>query len=218
MNSDWSNEDNSAFYEHHCTTLEEWAKQGGLATWPDLLTITDYIKPANTILEVGAGYGRVLDYLMMHYPKKELSALERSQHFSHQLEKKYGKNVTLYPTDVKMFYAEKRYDLILWLWSGLTDFAQFEQAAVLNHLARFLDPNGRLIVETFPHDEVPANGSINQPQTYQLTADSMQLHGYIPSPVEMEEYADVVGLKIETIRQYRTSSDRMRKLYVIKKT
>lgn len=215
MNNTWSNADNHSFYDNAEVILTDWSKMGGLTNCPDLKAISAYIQKANTLLELGAGFGRVMQYLSNHYPDKQLFAIERSQQLYTKLQQLNLPNTTLYHSDIQKFNSNLKYDLILWMWSGLTDFAKDEQQNIIGHIQKFLTATGYFIIETFPHDVTPANGSIEDNQNYTLTAENKQLHGYIPSPQEMQTYADALNLNLIELIHYTTDSGRKRKLYVL---
>ena len=215
MIQNWSNTDNTFFYENGCHILQNWSQQGGLASCPDLQAIKDYIIPATQILELGAGFGRVINYLTTHYPDKQITAVEKSSQLHTMLKQQNYSNVQLHHADILTFQPEQQFDLILWLWSGLTDFSQTEQPEILSKIQGLLSDNGTLIVETFPHDVTPKNGHMKSSQRYTLSAEGMQLHGYIPSPQEMAAYAKKLGLRLHETLIYTTDSGRERKLYLL---
>jgi cyclopropane fatty-acyl-phospholipid synthase-like methyltransferase len=212
----WNNKDNEVFYEQRSEILETWAQAGGLSTWPDLIAIETYIKPVENILEIGSGYGRVLQYLKQHHSDKKITAVEKSHELFNTLTLQFEQSVTLHQCDIANFKTQQRYDLILWLWSGLTDFSKSEQPHIIKHLQQFLTPQGTLIIETFPHDLTPSNGSIIDNQSYELTHNELSLHGYIPSPDEINTYATNAALQLKELIEYKTSSNRKRKLYILK--
>ena len=209
----WVNKNNG---EYTADVLEQWASLGGLDSCPDLLAITDYIAPAETILEVGAGLGRVINFLVNTYPQKKVTAIEKNPALCELLIKKYDL-VDIITADIMTLQTKTTFDLILWLWSGLTDFAKEEQLNTVGHVASLLQKNGRLLIETFPHDAIPANGSLTtSSQHYVLHTDNNDLFGYIPSPEEMSDYAKAAGLTIEKIIRYTTDSGRNRIIYALK--
>lgn len=216
--TDWHNKDNDLFYETHPEILRAWAKAGGLSTWPDLIAIEPYIATADSILEIGSGYGRVLQYITQHHPDKKISGVEKSQNLFNTLTAQFKQNVTLHQCDIAHFNPMTSYDLILWLWSGLTDFSELEQPNIIKHIQPLLTTCGTLIIETFPHDLTPSNGSITETQSYKLTHGDSSLHGYIPSPAQMKTYAAHAALDVTKIIEYKTASQRSRKLYVLKNT
>jgi hypothetical protein len=58
------NEKNFAFYNTiGVDPLVELSIRGGFNTYKDLELIDPYIQPLDTVLELGAAYGRCLDYL-----------------------------------------------------------------------------------------------------------------------------------------------------------
>lgn len=212
----WTNNDNGAFYENSADTLQAWSSLGGLDSCPDLLAIQNYLDTADTILEIGAGFGRVIKFLKNCYPNKKITAIERSTKLYDLLKLQSTPNTELILSDITHFQSNKSFDLILWLWSGLTDFSQKEQLNIIRHITLFMKKEARFIIETFPHDAVPANGQVTATQHYILNANNKDLHGYIPSPHEMQNYADALNFVIEKTIYYTTSSDRKRIMYVLK--
>ena len=209
----WVNKNNG---QYTADVLEQWASLGGLNSCPDLLAIADYITPAKTILEVGAGLGRVINFLTNTYPQKKITAIEKNPALCELLMKKQN-SVEIITADIMTLHTKKNFDLILWLWSGLTDFAKQEQLNAVSHVASLLHKEGRLLIETFPHDAIPANGSLTtSSQHYVLHTDTHDLFGYIPSPDEMADYAKASGLIIEKIIRYTTDSGRNRLIYALK--
>jgi phospholipid N-methyltransferase len=218
MADNWTNCDNAHFYENNLEVLQQWAEAGGLAACPDLQALAPYLAQSHSILEIGAGYGRVQSYLLEHYPEKKISALEKSAELYKMLQQQFQNRIELIHADITSYTTETKYDLILWLWSGLTDFSQLEQPIVLNQIRQLLKSNGKLIIETFPHDLKPANGDITATQSYLLSVNDFTLHGFIPSPEQMQCYANQAELKLEELILYTTDSGRQRKLYALSRS
>jgi len=112
----WSNTDNTAIYEN--MPIDEFYKiavLSGLDTGKDIEVIWKYIQSAKSILEVGAGYGRVLNHLITRGFNGTLSAVERSKKLSHWLKSQYQHCVTLHEGTVMAAKSGRQYDLILWM-------------------------------------------------------------------------------------------------------
>jgi len=217
MTETWINKDNALFYEKNTPILQQWAEAGGLTTWPDLKAIESYITNASNILEIGSGYGRAISYLLKHHSDKQITALERSSQLINVLNLQFEKKIAVVHADINEYKTTKPFSLILWLWSGFTDFSKAEQPTILQHVQSLLASKGALIIETFPHDITPANGSTTASQYYCLSANQYSLNGFIPTPDEMHDYAENAGLMLKELIEYTTTSGRTRKLYCLTK-
>src|ERR1700751_1078292 len=115
------NNTNIPFYKNvGVKNLQEIAVRGGLQNHIDVKLAFDQIKDANSILELGAGYGRCLEYLIMAGYKGDLVAVEFVPEFVSYIKGKYGDRVSIIDEDIKSdsFHLSKKVDAALWLWSG----------------------------------------------------------------------------------------------------
>lgn len=217
--SAWTNQDNSFYYEHVDPRIQQgFAVRGGLASCCDVQIIDDYLQQAKQVLELGAGYGRVADYLMAHYPQMDLTLVERSPQFAEILVDKFQKhtNVAVLQQDLMTCCFAPEFDVILWLWSGLTDFAQFEQSLALKLIQRWLKPGGVLVIDTIPHDIKPLNANTATSQSYTVEVDNNVLNGYVPSPSQMLQAAQQLGYSEARHLEYVTTTQRKRDLYLLR--
>lgn len=213
----WSHKDNAAFYEVYPPEQQlDHAKKGGLADWSDLKQIAQYLEKADSILELGACNGRVLDFLLMNHYGLEITAIERSKQFFSILEKKYQEKIALFNTDIIDFSAEKKFDLILWMWSGISDFEKSEQLNVLKKYVDFLNPNGKIVLETFLPEVTPLNAEDYAEQTYIAKIGDHTLRGYVPSLEELMSYAEKLGLLFQQ-KIYKTTTGRKRAINILSK-
>ncbi len=215
----WSNYDNAQFYENKLTTkkLKDFSSLGGLDEGSDVNLIMPYLNTATSVLEVGAGYGRVVDLLIKRGFKGKISAIERSGTFVKILNKKFKRKITLYHNTILNFESNDKFDVILWLWSGISDFCKPEQLSTIKCLSSYLKPNGRFFIDTLVHSKNPANAidGDNQTdnQTYLIEIESQKVYGYMPSPKEMKEYAKSTGFQNIEYCEYKTKTGRLRNLH-----
>jgi len=86
----WSNADNKEFYEHF--SFEEHQKYlalAGLSHNPDIEQIKDYILSASSILDVGPGYGRVIEAARKLGYQGKYTGVEFSHHLADYLKENY---------------------------------------------------------------------------------------------------------------------------------
>jgi SAM-dependent methyltransferase len=217
MRTDWNNTDNKKFYEEiSLETFENFAKLAGLDTGADLDQIQSYIDKASSILEIGAGYGRVIDLLLKRGYKGRLAAVERSSKFCQLLKTRFGDKITLYEGDIRDLVIPEKFDLILWLWSGISDFNHEEQLNLLKRHANH--DNVTAIIDTLIHKQIPLNAiefnHINK--QYVIHTESSFVYGYMPSPKEMLNYGK--NLTCKSIDHFVYALGNLnRNLYIIKK-
>ena len=212
----WTNKDNADFYEKiTASELKEIAELGGLADHSDLKNITDYISNAKCILEIGAGYGRVLDYLLKHSDAK-LIGVERSQTFFNILQEKYRDQdrVKLIHADLFDFVLDERPDLVLWMWSGLAEFSCKEQQIIFEKMTGLLGNGSILIVDTILYTVSPINATIliknNATSQGIIKIKDAVINVFHPSQETLDDYTRKIDIYIRAKKKYYTSTERER--------
>lgn len=215
----WNNEGNNAFYESvKADGLQQLAEKAGLTTGCDMDLLTPYWSTAESILEVGAGYGRVIDYLLQHQFAGTITAIERCNVLFKHLERRYKKykNIDLIHADIlHLNKMDERFELILMLWSEIADFSPHEQILVFTMLAKLLQEKGRLIIDTMPVNVVPLGASKYGQQIIYSITKNITLHAYAPNTVEIKQYAQKAGFSNVACLNYQTNTDRERQLYIL---
>ncbi len=215
----WNNHDNAAYYENIPFEIQHgYTILGGLDDYSDLKLIAPYLQNRSSILEVGACFGRVIDYLLENNLGENITAVERSMKYFKLLKQKYNNKVDLIHSDITTATINKKYDAILWMWSGLSDFAKHEQISVLKKLTNLLNPDGVLLIDTFSHAIKPANAQTSHNQSYVISAANCTLYGYIPSPEEMQQYSEQLNINKFIHMPYQTSKSRARSIYILQNT
>lgn len=214
----WSNRDNNDFYENiSLTLLNDYENRSGLSTYCDLDLIEHLLSSANSILEIGAGTGRILRNLLARQLPAKINALERSERLFNLLHHEFSHSLTLIKGDVLDYEPQSKFDLILWMWSGFSDFSPIEQSLLINKLALLLQPNGSIIIDTTRADVMPKNASAADGRFYQIKVEEVLINAYVPSEDEMKTYAQQAGLTNVKIFHYTTPTDRPRTLYQLHK-
>lgn len=214
----WQNSDNSEYYENiPVENLKDFAIRGGFENGCDIDLIFPYISESNSIIEVGAGYGRVLNHLLRKDYKGKLYAVERSKNLFEHLSCHFKNKVNLINADAKYLALVEKVDTILWMWSNISEFPKNEQEAVLNHLSQWLNPNGLLVVETILHTLVPKNVDLVDGQSYIVYSEYGTAYGYTPSSEEIQVYANRIGFKNVNKISYKTDTGRERILHLLRR-
>ncbi len=215
---EWSNKDNNAFYEAvKADGLKGFAQVGGLKTY-DMDILKPYWSQAQAILEVGAGYGRVIDYLLQHQFKGTITAVEQCNALFEYLEEKFGsyRNVNLIHENILKLDSGGHFDLILLLWGFISDFSPREHLSLFEQSFRLLRRKGKLVVDTIPVNVKPLFGKKcgKRGNLYSIDVDKASINGYLPEKLEIESYAQEAGFSNMVDLSFKTDVDRVRLLYI----
>lgn len=175
------------------TDMEHLAYLSGLDTNEDLFWIDHYIRKANSILELGAGYGRVLDFIRWINRDCSLYAVEMSPHFCKILKKKHPNSAEIWNKNI-LSLRVKNYDilgvdLITWMWGSIMDLSDEQQYKSLGNLKEFLAPNGTFVIETPCLNEKKLEERLEHIGKYIKESTGETYYCNIPSIDKMKEYA-----------------------------
>jgi phospholipid N-methyltransferase len=198
--------------------LDEFYKNaviGGLDSGKDIDVIMPYVNAAESILEVGAGYGRVLNHLITRGYKGKLSGIERSGKLCKWLNSQYQQRVMILKGSLMTITHQEKYDLILWMWTGLAEFSKDEQITGLKKMLQYLNPEGKIILDMVPLTEKTLNTVALTVQEHIFETKYGTDHCYLPSEEEITGYAHAIGLnKVEKIA-YKPLPERTRLFYIL---
>jgi cyclopropane fatty-acyl-phospholipid synthase-like methyltransferase len=225
QNNHWNNEKNSNIFEKlPIVFFKKTAKKIGLDKCCDIQNLEIYINKSDSILDVGAGWGRVLNYLIFHKKYKgKLYALERSQQFYSYLKREFANQVELYNEDIRTFSSHNKVDLILWMWAGIAEFNQQEQKQVIIRLASILCEGGYLIIETNPNMEAIPEANLHthklegQHGIVQVPSSKILYYYFMPTTEQIKEYAASAKLKHQKSIHYKTDTGLERTLDILQK-
>ncbi len=213
----WANADNNVFYEHvKASGLAELAKKAGLESCCDLQILLPLINNATSILEVGAGYGRVIEFLLANNYRGEITAIERSASLYEHLKSHYKSNAALLNIDI--FQSNKipaRFDLILSMWLGIADFCRDEQPKIISILKKLLAPGGKLVIDTMPDETKLLQSKQIDKKTFLLCVNGSSVYIRKPHDEDIRSYANQAGFSQVERRHYLTTTNRERVLYVL---
>ena len=215
----FDNVSNASFYKEHASSEKEGvlktaAESAGLQNIIDLdLIWSDYFGPKTSVLEIGAGEGRVISGLLSKKFEGPIFAIERQPAFVSLLEKKYASNRQV--QIIKGSILDEplpTVDVALWLFAGISEFNPEEQVIALKKLAEHCS---FLIVDT------PLLGSLVngewKGQFAEYKAGDSTLSFYVPTHAQMEGYCKLTPFCLQTRQDYETATGRKRALYVLSK-
>jgi SAM-dependent methyltransferase len=213
----WDNFDNNAFYEIiKADGLKKFAERRGLAAGCDIELLKPIWSKASSILEIGAGYGRVINALLSKNYTGKISAIERCASMMDALIKTYSNKINLFKNDLhNLGDIDEKFDVILWLWSGIGDFSKEEQPIIVKHLKKLLQENGTLIIDTIAMDIMPLEVIQHDRQLYTINVNEYVKYIYEPNTAEIKQYAKEAGFKNFECTSYQTDSSYERLLYIL---
>jgi SAM-dependent methyltransferase len=216
----WKNSDNATFYEKiPINIIKQYAKARGIDNCCDLELIQKTmpgIFDQGKILEIGAGYGRVLNYLIQNNCQGKIFAVERSKKLIHYLKNKFQDKVTLYQQDLHHFATDEKFDVILWMWGSIAEFQKEEQFFILKNLKNHLNKNGTIILDTMSHILVLENATQPRDQYCHTKTSDCTVHFYLTSEKQIFDYGENLRLKKAKVVHYFSKSGRERMLHIFK--
>ena len=216
-NVTWTNKDNLDYYENiPVALLQHYATIGGFDNGCDIdLIYNDYIAHANSVIEAGAGYGRVIQCLLDRGYRGKITAIERSKQFYNFMRDKFDNKANIINCSIDDFVCTEPADIVLWMWSNISEWPQPEQAKILKHLAGFCKKGGFLILDTISHLITPLNVSMSDTQSYIAETEYGTAYGYTPTTDQIDLYAEKIGAISVAHISYITTTGRNRLIHVL---
>ncbi|MDF2529802.1 MAG: hypothetical protein K0Q57_682 [Gammaproteobacteria bacterium] len=196
-NLTWTNKDNDLFYNHlPKVNYDGFLAKAGLDNNCDIALIVGYILAASSIIEIGAGYGRVIKAIKDFGYSGKLAALERCKKMCHYL-KQHFNNESIIQEDFLNFKADNQYDLTLMMFATISTFSMDEQKVCFKKMFELLKAGGKAVVETVISNTQLSNASRINSNYYSVNFNGYDHIGYNPSPEELEKFGLMAGFEVE---------------------
>lgn len=214
----WNNSSNIPYYENiPVEELRNFAIKGGFENGCDIEQLEEYILGSNSILDLGAGYGRVLNKILKMGFSGDLSAVERSGNLCKYLKENFNNDIEFIQADLLNLNFGKTFDLVLWMWSGISEYQPSEYSGVILQLLELVNPNGHLVLETLDSSNIPINSNGLENRHYTIKYKDDLAHGYLPSIQELSNSVSELGITNIKHINYKTTTGRKRILHILKK-
>jgi SAM-dependent methyltransferase len=211
------NDDNLLFYNNiGLNPFMELSEIGGFSSCKDMELISSYIPKEASVLELGAGFGRCLNYFIEKGHTGKLTGVEYSKPLVEYLTESFKDKAEIINADIKRLDLPAKYDVALWMWSGIIDFAPEEQLECGKRIYHLLRAGGRLFIDV-PRLGVQTIASHIDSQHLVLTTEYGEIHAFIPDDSEMENIREMAGFQKLTKIEYATSTDKKRTIYILEK-
>lgn len=210
---EWSNKDGQDFYKViPKAILDTLYAEGGMLSCLNGKISTSFFALTNqhTVLEVGAGFGRVIDTLEKKGFKEEnITAVERDLQFVEILQQRFPK-LKIFAGSIQDFPSDVLFDYIGCWYSVFMEFNAEEQKTLLKQLRQLLNPDiGIMIIDVVPLD-IPSNATHISGKNVTIEREGIPpIHGYALTLDELHTHAKAVGLA-GAIVTYWTSTGRKR--------
>lgn len=151
--------------------LKPYAKATGLENNPDIQAIHSYVSKAKKLVEIGPGYGRVIDDILQRTPQTPILGLESQPSWAAYLQDKYRSEsrVEIRCTEVGSGLRETLGDLVLAPWSVLMDTTAQGVSAIATDVAHMLAGGGNFLVEL---PQATPSGSVGELTGECITLDT----------------------------------------------
>jgi trans-aconitate methyltransferase len=210
------NDINIPFYRKiNIERFRELAKLIGLERSPEIDLIFPQIAQARTVVELGAGYGRIVNALLDKGFQGNIIAIERSPELLEYLREQFAHcaSVSIHETDFRHFKPESKVDAALWMWSGVLEFSPEEQEATIENIGQQLSPGGVLVIEI--PDDIKYVGQRLDLHHIRVETEWGTLLAYMPSHEEMLRFARKAGFARTEVIRYITATGLKRMLYLM---
>ncbi len=211
------NDSNKIFYNTvPLDVFQSLTQQGGFDQCIDLQLIEKHLPVTSTIMEVGAGYGRCVDFLLSKKHEAKILAIEQSPQLSKVLLEKYKNQpkVEVINDDIKTLVVSDKVDVVLWLFSGMLDFAKEEQPVVLKRLRSFLKNDGKLFLDIPQLAELTV-AKYTGKQDIVMETPYGNITTFLPAFADIEAYASQAGFSRVSVIDYDTATKKKRSIFML---
>jgi cyclopropane fatty-acyl-phospholipid synthase-like methyltransferase len=209
------NDSNKQFYNTvPLAVFQSLTKQGGFDQYIDLKLIEKNLPSSASILEVGAGYGRCIDFLLERKHEAQIIGVEQSPQLCKVLLDKYKNDllVKIIDEDIKTLKEPIQVDVVLWLFSGILDFGKEEQTIVLKKLRSFLNEKGKLFLDIPQLAELTV-AKYTGAQDIVMETPYGNIATFLPSYADIDGYAKQAGFSSISVIHYETETAKKRSMY-----
>lgn len=210
-------DENFSFYKRmDLKDFKHFAHLTGFDTGIDIEILFPYLKDIKELVELGAGYGRAIHFLLEKGYEGKLMAVDRVEKFLELLKEKYGERINTLHQDIRNLKLAHPVDGIMWLWSGISELSAKEQQKAVINIHKNLKKGGVFILES-PYKQIKIVGTHQSPQHITLTTDWGRLDAYLPNEEEIQQYAEAAGFDAFETIHYKSETGLDRIFYILRK-
>lgn len=213
-----TNTKNRYFYEDSPLNYlnDEFITKAGLLSNSDMNIVFRYIKKHKnkTVLEVGAGLGRVLEFLLKMKYDGDIVAIDYCKQYASYLEEKYASIKNIKIINDNIFNCFHYVDFSLLMFSVLLDYDAEEQKRLIKHLTSIT--NNAIFID-LPECISQSNMTHQEGQCVSISTNWAISSGYFPSKAEILDSFIGSNFVLAKEARYKTQNQRKRILYIFEK-
>ncbi len=151
---------NRAFYEAQpAGMLDDAAKISGMAASPDVKAISPSIsrdlRNGGSVLEIGGGSGRVVQFLFSNFPNVKITAIEHSTKNVQSMTERFSTELdqgrfNVHETSIADFTTSEKYDAATWLFCGICEVPNQLRKQAMGKIFESLRKGGSLYIDLHP--------------------------------------------------------------------
>lgn len=216
---DWKTSENTGFYDNApAGAVDSFAEKAGIRDGDDLRQVETILGAELhltnlKILEVGAGQGRVVHWLLNRFPHAEITAIDHSEAnvatCTNRFKGFLGR-IKILRKNVLNLDGVDPVHLALWMFTGLGEVPPKLRLLVFRQLYTVLKPGGYLAVDMAVTLSKHVSTTESIDGFFEVSAPWGKLNYHIATPEQIKEYAATAGLTFFRDAIYRTSSDTQR--------
>ena len=220
--AEWTPQANRIYYDNVAVKgLEEWAVIKGLASGKDLdvikQEISESLRRYKTILEIGAGNGRIIEWLLKKGTRPTIIAIEQSAVLAGTLREKYRniETISIIETNILNLVPSFSCDLALWMWSGFLELKPEEKKVALAIVFSILKDKGKLVID-LPR-QIQESSLSQSGDFLKVTDEYGTFFAHLISDEALKGMAKEAGFKRERSIIYKTDTNIERISFLLEK-
>ena len=185
----------------------------------DMRIFSPYYMHAKNLLELGAGYGRCIDYLLAQKFDGNITGVDYSPVMCGNLQTRYqnAPHVRIIRQSILDYDTPERYDAVLAMFSVFMEFSNSEHEALLRNLHRLMQDGANLIIDVSRGATTDSNFAYddNATATAEAAFGTITVR-YVNLPY-MQQLAATTGFQIIAYVEYFQKPKLNRIAYVFEK-
>lgn len=202
---------NRAFYNQAEDWLEGLSERKGISHGEDLEAIKHALKgslsdPSGHVLEIGAGRGRVIRWLLEHFPTAKITAVDQSDRNAERLSEEFNaySNVNVLRCNILELELQRKFSLALWMWSGFAEISSEEKPKAMERVFQSLIAGGTFVID-MPREIVGVEKIVHgNGGVVQLQESFATLMAHLVTEEELKSMATKAGFEFIQTINYET--------------
>lgn len=200
--------------------MRELVIKSGLDKHPDLESIKNHLD-GESIIEIGCGYGRNINWLLDNTEASSIIGVEISNNLYTEARKNISPRLSIIHGNFLDMSFKHSFDAALLLWTGVTDYAKEELGFLFKKIRSEISDNGKLFIDYLDTDLGinPANCTKNnsfEDDVYEVQGlSNSRGYAYIPAFKIIQDIVIDNGFELDKKVPYETTTNK-KVIYIFK--